>query len=470
MKLFIPIDKVKKRSLQESNNIDMRKKSDYPLYLTYKDIYNYENLRESIIYWNTYSESIDDNINKVCELMNLINEKGNEFQIKESSKIVQENIIPTLSNPSSYKTNFNSLLKNDIVKQDINNIIYEQCECDRLLSNSNQINKRFNLTRYFTEQQQYNNLEETIHNYCNLIETYELDLKSKFCIAVENALYSLSKVQDYDPKIVLESCIDFYLLNYGQKDIPEFINNIKDAINKDAFISEEANQYLDYLQSVYDNLDGCEYEKEVLKYIQEDSDLAFLHELDEYKYISNSMIALKEDSFFQKARDYITKIKIAPTKTITMVKEAINKIMVTRRLQDIATNTRNALSVAFYCMITLGFFSMGLIPGVLGLISSLIMRKISDKSYLVRAIPEWNKHKLMVERKIKFAKGEERVKLEKYLESVNNNIKLLEQEWERIRDRTIEEYNAKKPTQDNSISLFNQSDINPIGQDINKLD
>ena len=84
----IPINLVEKRRKHLlSKNLNESK--IYPLYKTYNEIYNYENLKDSINNWSFYSESMGRNLSKLMELYTLVATKGTDSQLREITNFLK---------------------------------------------------------------------------------------------------------------------------------------------------------------------------------------------------------------------------------------------------------------------------------------------------------------------------------------------------------------------------------------------
>lgn len=447
----------------------------YPLYESFenKDSYNFTNLKESIYNWDLYSQNAGNNLNQVLNILRVISENGTPDQLFEATNIVNENIVPYLESPIFFKHLIDKKrVCNHFLSESydlIRKAIVEATDCDRVLNNHKAISKRFNIDKVISSNIFYEDaFTETVYSLCSLIDTYNMGLKSKFCNSAELGMYCINECGvKVDQKQLLETILDYYLINYGVKDLDQFTEDISYAASKDNFINSTiVNEYLEYVNNVNKKLEVQlqNFDEEVLKhYINPDISVTETGEM-----LTGSLQCLCEIAFLDKAKEIITKIKLAPVKTINLVKEGIRALLVPTRLQDLKEGTHNALSLAFYAVIVLGCVPFGGPIGlILGMISSTIIAKHANKQYLKDAIQEWREHKYSVERKIKdCTDGEKKRKLQEYLQEVEKNIEILEREYEKVRDRTKEEIasdNEKRiasPDYNIKTSL-----VNPLGQD-----
>lgn len=459
-KKYIPINKVKSR--MENLNLFLMKKDPslqfYPLNEDYKTTYDFQNIKSSIKNWNYFSESVVTNINKVCELLKIINLHGDNNQLQEVTDLINTNIIPYLKNPTEFKYNFSKLNESipDYVKQIIDKIC-EQAECDRVIYNKDLISKRFNIDKMFSYILGENSRSEIIYNFCNLIDTYNMPLKSKYCIANELALlYSSKYFENLPIQLIEEDIIDYFIMQHGTNDLTVFIDTLQEAINKDRFISEYATDYLKYIEGIYHSLDETDYEQEILDHFNENVGISFVLG---YSTNSNNLKksyknVLTEMKLFNKTqnltRDLFTKIKIAPVKTVTMTKNLLASVFDNISEDDVINAVKTIWEYTFKILVTFKTFTLGLITVVTAYVGNLIYEKyFSDEARLRRAIEVTKEHKEEVDRKISieiYLTKKER--LQEYSRSLQEEIEKLELEYEQLiaHKKEVEEAEKLKRT------------------------
>ena len=440
---IIPLDEVYLRESHLKSGIIKRNPDCvYPLYQTYniKEQYNFKNLRESLEVWYNFSNSVTTNINQTCDLLKIIDENGTPEQLMEATDLVCNSIIPYLPNPNAFKYNYNKLRENgnDKLNRSVDKIfskITEQVECDRVLNNYNLVSKRFNVDKLFLGVIKEDFMTETIFTFCDLMETYDIDLKTKYCIANECALKSASKhLTTVNQKPIVENVIDYYLTHYGTNDVPRFISTIRDCIQKDRFIGNEATEYLDYLEKVYNNMDGSDYEKEYFSRINEDIDLSLVAAVDKYNHIKNGNMVLYELALIDKTKELFTKFKLSKIKTISMVKEAIKSCFDNITADDVKSAVKAALKIAFFALVILAAFAVAFIAIIIGFICSLIYsRFFSDKAKLKAAIDELKEHKSNVKQKMKNeVDGNRKERMDTYITELSSQINRLQVRYEEM--------------------------------------
>lgn len=463
----VPISSVKLRESHHNRGVIARhRRKCYPLFETWNDIYNFTNLMESIKDWNDYSTSEIDNVKQTGVILEEIGKHGTINETLQAALVISEDVLSYLDQPGLYKNYFSKLKGVDEAVDYILDKIYLFEECDRVASNYKLLKEKYDMNKLFKDSWKYFGLDETMFRLCDLMEEYNIeDFPTRFCITVENALYGLSNLMqesEIPKQSIVEAIIDYHLIHDGCNDTKEYFKQLREAYEASDFIPNYVEPYIQLLESV-------ESDKERNDLLEEhfsNPAIQAIAEYDHYHYMENSYMAFCEENVLDSAKEWIAKLKMAPVKSIGLVKEAVRSVLVTRRIQDIDKGTRNALAIAFYIIIIAGFASFGAIPAILGMITSYLLHQHLSKTYLKSAIKEWTNHKYSVKEKLAHAKNaNQRRVLEKYLSEVEKNIELLSEEYEKERDATAQEisdkqskYNAYKP---NSSSIT----VDPTGKE-----
>lgn len=460
MKNYIPINKVKNRIdnlelflMKKNPNLNM-----YPLDETCDEIYNFPNLKSSILNWNYFSESVNANINQICYLLKIIKENGNQQELQDAVNIVTTEIIPYLKNPSEFKYNFNKLNIPEVVNE-INNCICEQAECDRIIYNRDLILKRFNINKTFSNILEEDNFVDTIYNFCDLIDTYDMPLKSKYCISNELALLYIKDYYEKLPvKLIEENIIDYYAIHYGTNDTLKFIDTIQDAINKDKFISEHATEYLKYIEKIYNNMDGTDYEKEVLEHFNENIGIKFVLNYSDNGNLKESYTnILKEMSLFDRSKNYLkdmlTKIKIAPVKTISMVKDTLRSAFNSSNIVDKAVEI--VLRTSAFLLVTMSFFTPVFISLGLRGIGEMMCKKYGGDPLLIgKCLKTMNRFKDKIKRKLQSETNtNKKERLQKYKDALDNEIKIVENKQKELKKKNNEKYGVPISKKTNAVRI-----------------
>ena len=480
MQQYIPIctvfDRInKKRLLSEAFMLNR----NYPRYVSYLDNYNGENLLESIISWKTYSSNMGDNIKQIVTNLRLMCENNDELNIDRALTFITKDIIPGLESPSFFKSFMESTKSNDsfdYCKKMINESIDTVNECDRIIKNFNTVSKRFNIKNVLTDGVLYKedgiSLTESIHTLCSLIDTYDMPMNYKFCNSAEIAFYVLEELDStIDQKTILESIIDYYL-EYYNSDFDSLYSNLVTSAQNNRFINESiVTKYLDELDKVNYDLKNIEY-KDYDKIIMESYNTPYsvIDYINDQNKLSSSLKCIYEIALIDRIKENVSKLKLAPVKSLTTLKETLRMMLVTNRLQDLKNGTKNGLSLCFYLFITLGAFAIGgALTAALSVITSAIVSRHLDKEYLKTALREWREHKYAVMRKYnECTDNDKKMKLNKYLSEIDNNIQILEKEYESTRDKTSSELAAHTNASiaANGVSNSISHKINPIGHSV----
>lgn len=445
----IPIGEARLRESYLSRGITNRHRSRYyPLYETAKTIYNYNNLLECLQNWNEYTTCTDENVKNAADILNLMGSynESTKQNIIEATRIICDNILPYVEYPANYENTFSKLEGDKLQesKEQILDKLYILKECDRILENYKTLNDSFSVVDFFIDNLKVRSLSESLYRFCDKIEDFKLEYPANFCVAMESALYALDHivVDELDNRRISEGVIDYYLLNGGNEDLNAFAESLDYCLQKDEFLPNEINDYMLYIQNVV-NKDQIMKES-VNEYFDNDFEMQMI---DDYNNIirNNAYEVVQEFQIFDKAKEILTKFKAAPNKTKAMVKEAINALFVTNRLQDMKKNTLNALSIIFYFVTGAGVAIGvgGLAGATLAFLVTLNLHHAVTKDYLKDAIEGWTKHKNDVERRIRNADEDERAKLSTYLEEVEKNLTLLTNKYETMRDETSDELSSK---------------------------
>ena len=479
MQQYIPINTVfdrinRKKLLSESFVLNRI----YPRYASYLEHYDGSNLLESIMSWKTYSDNMGDNIKQIVSNLRIMCENNDDLNIDRALTYINKDIISGLESPSFFKSFMESVKSNDsfdYCKKSINETIDIMNECDRLVKNLSTVSKRFNIKNVLTDGVLYKedgiSFTESINTLCSLIDTYDMPINYKFCNSAEIAFLVLEELDPtIDQKTILESIVDYYIEYYGS-DFDSLYNTLTTASKNNSFINESiVFNYLDELNKVNHDLKSTyqDYDKTIME--SYNTAYSVNDYIADKNKLGNGLQSIYELAIVDRVKENIDKLKLAPVKSITTLKETLRMMLVTNRLQDLKAGTKNGLSLCFYLFITLGAFAVGgALTAALAVISSALLSRHMDKEYLKTALHEWREHKYAVLRKYKeCTDNDKKMKLHKYLAEVDHNIELLEKEYESVRDKTASEISdhSKASIAANGISHTIAHNVNPIGNTI----
>lgn len=140
-------------------------------------------------------------IDTVMGILEAVEEKG-------SGKYIATYIANEIAPGIPSKTNINKYKISKESKSIIESSLYKNNTYDRVISNQEILERRFNIDKICKEKRF---VKPVVESLCELIDTYEVPLTYKFNIALENGLFSLVK-----NNIVFESDIEVanYVLEY----------------------------------------------------------------------------------------------------------------------------------------------------------------------------------------------------------------------------------------------------------------
>ena len=296
----------------------------------------------------------------------------------------------------------------------ITNAIDECVNCDRIISNHAKLNKRFNLDRFvkesvFTSAQTRDNVIE----FCKLVDTYDIPVKAKFAIAIENSLYAYEKNHvPYKKEDILEAASDYFLITHNN--FYQMPYQISDVLARTKL----------YEASDYENLD-------ILPIIYETSEQLFGEEtLDGYTAIINEGIReklknIKLKSATSKAHEWIKRFKIGADKKIDDFVAILRKALADKP-ENVIDETPNILSILLTFFVIIGATSIHAILGALSVLTMYMLHIHVDRKEMEVQIKNYERHLKQVESKLDKAKtDEQKERLTKYKEQLEKDIEKL---------------------------------------------
>lgn len=178
-----------------------------------------------------------ENIPTVTNVINSILETGTPNQVKQTVSFLTNDIIPKLESFNPFMNGLNRTLLTEDYNADIDNTIKIYNQCDRVLSNDRKLSKRFDFNKYISEQCTKKSPRDLVFSLCEMIDTYNIPLKAKYNIALENVQYSLynSPVSNEN---VIQDVTDYFLLR--ESIIPDNIaNGYMDILQNNQFLDPE---------------------------------------------------------------------------------------------------------------------------------------------------------------------------------------------------------------------------------------
>ena len=356
---------------------------------------NFSHLKSYIDNWNTVYTNESFNVKYLLETVdNYFSDYDNNSELNTVLYKIKREVIPSIKNLSEAST----YIKEFANKYDksIKDILIENEYCDRLLRNHEKLNRSKSKSIDSFIKSNYNiyasdNIE-TIYNACDIIYGYDMKFSTKFNVALENILYSVSKITKLDSNIrknILENVIDRFA---SYDDSSMYI--IQTVLENNNFYSDEDKQYVDY---IYDDI----------------------HTIDE------SMIDKKKERS-NKLKDMLAGIsikKISNTKLYSVVKMILRK-MYTRSKQNILDDLPNFFTWARKAVVFSTFVSppVGVITAMVDYFISMSMSRSATKEML----DKMRREKEKTIKKAEKAKGETKKKYDAYLAQLDKDIKKVE--------------------------------------------
>lgn len=350
-------------------------------------------------YINNWRELHSDDYIALTRLLESVNKfkdtnKSNS-DYKKVLYMVAEKVIPQIQNMKRVR-----VIINKFSNLDIDNILLDECNmyisCDRVLNNQTKLNKIYDIDSIVKENNIHDDesLENCIHELCEIIYSFDIDMDIKYNLALENILYTLDKNYVYcDRVFVLESVTNYFLAKY-----PESLDTFREVLQEAVYYNDKDKKELDFI------LDDEDFEDSLLS----------------IEPISESLLNKKNE-----VKEIINKLKKTRNITSSIMKSAVNKIY-TKSPNNIIDETPNFLS---WIRTSLLFSTLG-VNIYLGLIILFVDKFIQmslQRKETDRFLAKFKNEKEKAEKKLGKLKDENtKKKLEEYIKTLDNNIKKIE--------------------------------------------
>ena len=321
--------------------------------------------------------------------------------------------------------------------------------CDTIINNQNKMSKRFNLEKIVSESA---DLESCVMSICECIDTYNMDIRYKYNLALQNIPYSIYRAGALvNLSEIAAHATDYFL----------FTNKAPDIDTMQSVLEHNHS----FMYSTKD-LEGVSYMfKDVakLKNIKFDDTMQLIHEVDATKLVNS----LKKST--DKIKDMLNGFKKAADKTPAKLKEIIIKSYA-QSADDIISEYPDILSIIRILILTASLGSINPILALVGICTDCAIKLTLTRPQIDKYIKKHKKEIEKVDKKIKDAKSEEDKeklkKLKKTLESELDKLKdhrdklYTEKEAEAIRDKEAEEELSLDGDDFGFDDDFNFDDIN----------
>ena len=370
----------------------------YPVGLTRKlalQHKNFTHLKSYIDNWNTVYENESFNVKYLLETVDTyFSDYDNSSELNTALYKIKTEVIPSikdLSSSSEYIKQFAS--KYD---KSIKDVLIENEYCDRLLRNHEKLNikESTSLDNFIKNNYDIYSSDniETIYEACDMIYGYKMKFSTKFNVALENILYSISKITNIDSntrKNILENVVDRFC---SYDDTSMYV--IQTVLENNQFYSDDDKEYVDY---IYDDINT----------------------------INESKIDKKEKKS-HKLKDMLAGLsikKMSNTKLYNAVKFILRKLY-TKSKDNILDELPNFFTWARKIIV----FSTFVVPPV-GIITAMVDYFISmslSRSATKEMLEKMRRERDNTRKKADKAKGETKKKYEAYLKQLDKDIQKVE--------------------------------------------
>lgn len=412
---------------------------------------------------NIFTENIIPKVRNALQMQKLISHRLGNLKSKLSTKIHTKikKISGTYVQPKKKQSKQeqpkqeNYIYKSlDSITEAVNNTI----AYDRIINNHNKLNRRYNLDRFvkesvFTADQ----ATDTIYEFCKLIDTYDIPLKAKYSIAIENSLYAYEKnYVPYDKQSILEAVTDYFLMTHNENG---------DMLG---IIANTAKKTLMYEQADFDKLDLIPANSpEYMNIFTEETidGLAFY----ENHNVNSNMRTLITESKDSKIKDKIKKFKLKPKKDINDLKDLIRGVLMNHS-QEAIDETPNILGMIFVFFVLAGTFAISVVAGAITLMTMIFIGIKWSEDECDKQIKHYKDHIKKVKNRIAKAKSEkEKERLNEYLSSLEKNLEKLEDYRENLKSdiqKQREEEEENKKSEESSNDDFSLESVKNIADDL----
>ena len=412
---------------------------------------------------NIFTENIIPKVRNAVQMQKLISHRLGNLKSKLSTKIHTKikKISGTYVQPKKKQSKQEqSKQENYIYKSldSITEVVNNTIAYDRIINNHNKLNRRYNLDRFvkesvFTADQATDN----IYEFCKLIDTYDIPLKAKYSIAIENSLYAYEKnYVPYDKQSILEAVTDYFLMTHNENG---------DMLG---IIANTAKKTLMYEQADFDKLDLIPANSpEYMNIFTEETidGLAFY----ENHNANSNMRTLITESKDSKIKDKIKKFKLKPKKDINDLKDLIRGVLMNHS-QEAIDETPNILGMIFVFFVLAGTFAISVVAGAITLMTMIFIGTKWSEDECDKQIKYYKDHIKKVKNRIAKAKSEkEKERLNEYLNSLEKNLEKLEDYRENLKSdiqKQREEEEENKKSEESSNDDFSLESVKNIADDL----
>ena len=442
---YIPINALLARSRVKNSTMGHKVNGGvYPLLTSYKEDFNYENIKESVDKWDKYSHNVNRNVEKMLELYQLVQDNSSIQQIEAINNRIIAN-LETVQDLTEAKYRIKHLKNAEPLMEALDDIT----ECDKVIDNHKALCTRFGIDEYVQMNVKPEEESYCIHELCSFIDTYNIGLNTKYRRAVDECIYAFAKNGIKYPvdSIVEDVSTYFLMLEMDENDTEVTILQLmKDAIEKDKFVTIADKKFFKKCDEILHPNDTTIEESEWL-------------ETRERMLNAISQIFVNEADSTEKA---ITAFKLAPVKDESLFKKLTQRIFNVKREEDIIDATSNWLSLAFWFFIIVGVVAISCFLALCAMVVTIIIAKHVEYTSAKKILTRYHNARAKAAMKLEKTKDPQKKKrLEEYIKGLDMSIEKLEDHFDRIRDKEgksaselrPEKYNGSKKSDDDDFSF-----------------
>lgn len=379
------------RELHEDTNIAFSRVMDIFEAATYNDTTeNIECLTRII------SEEISNKVRSAKEFQQNVSMKKGKFKtpnrkITTATRTANKNIPNTQEGAKAWEAQHGYHAKpyggfkkvDDNFVESCYDTIYEAGlkmeQCDRILANNANLNKRFNFDKIIRESDDF---DDTIETLCEFVNTYNAPFEARYNTTLENTFYSLSKngIQ-FSNEELIDQITDYFLMTETIGLDGAVLDSIHYILSESKIFTESETKHMT------DFLDGV-YETSTINNVN-----------DALNVYVEGVKAIDPDVEFRK-------FKAQPVKDPNMLKTILYRIYAGHP-GDVVDDLTNIFRI-FRILIVAGSF-INPILGLVTFITDYCLKTKYGRAGLKAAIEKYDKEIIRVNKKIKNA-GDDNVK------------------------------------------------------------
>lgn len=431
-----------------------------------------ENVEKLLKDWECLSENKSDAFNQCVPLLEMVYTEEDDSVIDRVTHHITSRVLPKVPHAKELKHRLHKRLrdtKDRIRKRDhethkefhessIENSIQSIMKTlddlsyyDRILENHATINKRFNIDKLVKESVfTKDEIDSTTLEFCKLIDTYNIPIRDKIIVSLENSLYAYAANRlPYDKKDIILAASDYFcMLHSGDIAMDEAFSDI---LSHSKLYSSEDYKDLDILQEIK-SLPKME------DILTEDEETGIALVKKDYQDIKNktkdTMRTLKNTFTINSTLAYIKSFKLSPNKKPKDIKAIIEKLFGESEdtiLHEIPNVFR--LILAFFIIVPA--IAISVIAGLIALITFLAVTHHFSGTSTDKLIKKYEIQIKKTDKKIKKARTpEEKKKLEEYKEVLEKELEKLKDYRDDLRsEREKEDLEKKNGSSDDDLDF-----------------